>query len=317
MGGIFKLVVPTFIIVVIGWIFGVRFKKNCFKIINHYVLYLAFPTLIFKAITSFHFKEIKLDFFTICIVAALISFFTGLFISKRYFSQHPVSPYIMAMASAYGSTSMGLPVMLLAFSEKSFVPASVVTVLNNLPSILILVFVAERSKRRNQFFEKSSTVDAVGRILKAFLSNPLVFSVLLALMVNISSCKLPFFLTQPINMLALTAVPLSVFTLGLSLSAMDQTIFRKEVLCKIIPAVMIKNFLHPLLAGACIYFFSTKDFHDLWNISIIVMASQPIGVGVMSFSNAQGVLKKEIALAIVISLFISLFTVTFVLGFLT
>ncbi|WP_146037444.1 hypothetical protein [Bacteroidetes bacterium endosymbiont of Geopemphigus sp.] len=54
-------------------------------------------------------------------------------------------------------------------------------------------------------------------------------------------------------------------------------------------------------------------FHDFWNISALVMAIQPIGAGAMSFSNNYKVLEKEVDLAIVTSLLISIVALPLIL----
>lgn len=315
MAGVLKLISPTFLLIFIGWIFGFRRKDKSLKIINDYALYVALPALLFKAIIeNSHFEEIKLDFFMVSLVGILISFLLSFLIAKKYYAYDSVSSSIMAMASSYGNTGyMGLPMMLMVFSKKSLVPASMAAVLSNLPSILIAVFIIEFSQNNRQLHKRLSMIYIGRMVLKVFLGNPLISSIILGVLVNISSLQIPSYASKSLDMLALTAGPVGLFTLGLSLSAMDRTIFKKEILPRVAPIVLIKIFLHPLLTAICICFFSLRGFHDLWNISALVMAIQPIGAGAMSFSNNYKVLEKEVALAIVISLLISMITLPLIL----
>jgi malonate transporter and related proteins len=122
------------------------------------------------------------------------------------------------------------------------------------------------------------------RALRGALSNPLPWSIALGAVLSVSGVRLPGPVDMAVRMLAESATPVALFTIGAVLWRAGQHIHTRTPLAHYLPVALIKLFVHPLLVGA------------------VGLAARAAGVNVPSFGLAMLVLAAALPSASGVSL---------------
>ena len=196
--GIVHIVLPVFLIVAAGFVFG-RLKRIDISPVNDLVLYIAAPCLIFSSFSSpamdIGFVARIFGFFVcvsaVCLIAGLV-FTKILGLSRRVYAP------TMVFAN---NGNMGLPLILFAFGEEGFQTAVVCMV-----AMAILHYTAGVAL--------VSPRGAVAEIFKL----PLIYAAAGGMWINFGGHEIPVFLDRAVGLLADIAVPGMMFVLGYRLS---------------------------------------------------------------------------------------------------
>ena len=212
------------------------------------------------------------------------------------------------MASSYGTTGyMGIPLVIIAFGTNAALPAALATILHNIPVILAVIISFGIGKTN---VEKSKLLiinDAFITVIK----NPLTLSVLIGVLFSFFQIPIPEFIMNFANFLGVAAGPTALFALGLGIAKLEgKNNIRANVLLKIIPIVLIKIILQPLITFSIGFYLFELSLDDIYFKVAIIMSALPIGAGVYVFANKYDYYKNESAIAILISLIITIFTLS-------
>ncbi len=199
--GIANVVLPVFLIVGAGFLFG-KIKRVEVSPINDLVLYVAAPCLIFSSFSS---PPMNFDFvarifgFFVCVSAVCLVF--GLLLTRILKLPRPV--YLPTMIFA-NNGNMGLPLMLFAFGQEGFQIAVVCMVAMALLHYTLGV----------------SLVSPRGAIYEIF-KLPLIYSAVGGMWINFGGYELPLFISRSVSLLGDIAVPGMMFILGYRLSELS------------------------------------------------------------------------------------------------
>jgi hypothetical protein len=102
--------------------------------------------------------------------------------------------------------NFGLPLSYFAFGEQGFPVAVLVFVIFNLPSATIAIVIAQG--------KQAKLTTAINNSLKI----PIMYSVIIALLLNGANIELPLFITRPLDLIGQVAVPMMLVVLGMQIS---------------------------------------------------------------------------------------------------
>ena len=196
--GIVRIVLPVFLIVAVGFVFG-RLKRVDISSVNDLVLYIAAPCLIFSSFASpamdINFV-VKIFGFFVCVSAVCL--LAGFAFTKILGLPRRVYAPTMVFAN---NGNMGLPLILFAFGQEGF-------------QIAVVCMVAMAVLHYTAGVALVSPRGAVAEIFKL----PLIYAAVGGMWVNFGGHEVPVFLDRAVGLLGDIAVPGMMFVLGYRLS---------------------------------------------------------------------------------------------------
>lgn len=307
------VVLPVFSVILIGYIFGIKntVSKDAESLINTYVLFIALPALLFLSVAQAKPSDLLNSTFIIAsLLGIFIAYLAGIGFASLNSVRAPESS-IIGMASCYGTVGyMGIPILIMAFGEEAALPAAIATILHNIPAIMTVIITHEVKSQKNKSLAKT-----VYNALLTTLKNPLTLAVLLGILFSALSLDLPIFLSKASGFLAGAAGPTALFALGVGLSHIKISKQKiKEKYKWILSTITFKILLQPAVTFlAIIALTDSSSIENIWHISAIIMAAQPIGAGAYMFANKYDSFNEEVSLSIILSLLVTLFSISYLL----
>lgn len=308
----FEIVVPIFLVILVGYGVGKRntFGPEAEKLINHYVLFIALPALLFLAVARADPSDFAHWQFILATLAGIaVAYIAGIVLGWAKGIASPRSSLI-GMTSCYGTTGyMGIPILVAAFGSQAAVPAAIATILHNIPAIMTVIVTHETAERKGSSFS--------ARALRAFLvplKNPLTIAVLAGAVFALIRIPLPPVVVRFSEFLAGAAGPTALFALGLGLAGIP--IVWSQLTSKmqwLLPTVAFKIVLQPVVTTLVLILLVGRDV-DIWFATAIVMAAQPIGAGAYVFAKKYGYFSDETSIGIIASLIVSVVTMPIILA---
>lgn len=193
-----RIVLPVFSVVAVGWGLG-RWGKIDGKTLTTVALYVAVPALLFDSLASrapgpASFGRVALAAAAICLGLALVAFLIARALKLPYRGFVLTSGFMNA-------GNFGLPFALLAWGEDALTQA--VTFYVTMAALQSTVGIWVASGRADGW--------------KETLRLPLIYAALAGLWAGWGDIEVPFFLSRAIELLAQTAIPLMLITLGMAL----------------------------------------------------------------------------------------------------
>ncbi len=308
------IILPIFLVILIGFIFGKkhRFSKEAEGLINTYVLFVALPALLFLSVAQAKPQEIlQTHFIVATLLGIAAAYWLGMLFARANGVSNPKAS-IIAMASCYGTTGyMGIPILLIAFGSQAAVPAAIATILHNIPAIMAVIITHDIQGQR-----KASLLQTTGKALATTIKNPLTLAVILGVLFSVMAIPLPDFLQRLAEFLSGAAGPTALFALGIGLSQINVSKERlKQKIKWVMPVIGFKVIFQPLVTLLALIVLANNAEVDIWFITAVVMAAQPIGAGVYVFAHKYEYFSEEASIAIVLSLLVTLLTLAAVLNY--
>jgi len=247
MQAILAVTVPFFALVLCGYLAARRhvLPESAIPGLNAYVLYFALPCMLFRfgAGTPI-FDLLNPAVLAVYLAAALlIVFFT---ITVTWNARIGLKDAAFgALVAAFPNTGfMGVP-LLVALLGKAAAGPVICSVLADLfvtSSLCIALAQAAGSHDHGQGARAAAL-----RAVRGALSNPLPWSIALGALFSVTGLKLPGPANTVVAMLADSASPVALFTIGAVLWRSSQHAHTRTPWPDFLPVALIKLFVHPLL----------------------------------------------------------------------
>lgn len=299
---ILKALVPIAFVIIIGLIAGRR------KIIDPklatnfatYVLTFSFPCLLFYKTATSKVDDLINYQFIGGFAIGLLGMYTLMFIINRYVYRRPVNYSCQAsLICAFPNMAyMGIPIFIVIFGEQSLVSIVVGNIISSLAMIPITVSILELSQDSQI---KTSLSDLV---LKVF-TKPLVLAPLFGFIISTLNVKLPILAEDCLKLIGNTTSGVSLFTLGLIMSAQ-----RIQINRYVLSNIFFKNFIHPLIMFGIVLALGISGD---WAKEAILLCAMPSAITATMFAVKYDVLKLESSSTAVLGTTISLLTVALVM----
>ena len=301
MADILALTIPFFGIILLGSLTRLKgwFSAADGRMISRYVFFVVLPPFMFVAITARPLTDIFNPEFTLRYELVTISLFTLAFLVGRYLlklSRREASLFSLnASYPNYGY--IGVPLALLAFGEEAAVPMAVILVVNNAVLVfLVALFITDEEG------EKASS--SVGRTIASLVKNPLLMSVVMAMVFSASGLKMPQMPALFLDLLAGAAAPTALFALGIAL--VGQPV--RSAWGELGALALFKLFMHPLMMALVLLGWPAigpYPFDPLWIKIALIFSCLPVAANVFNLAEFYGVYSGRTATSIMLSTLIA------------
>ncbi len=254
MQAILAVTVPFFALVLAGWLAARRgvLPESAVPGLNAYVLYFALPCLLMRFGMNTPVLELLNPFVLVVylLCALLVVFFTIAVSLNARVGLKDAS--FGALVAAFPNTGfMGVPLLVALLGPGAagpvictvladlFVTSSLCIALSQLPG--------QQGEPGAPGAARQGARTAALRAVRGALSNPLPWSIALGAVLSVTEVKLPGPLDTVTRMLAESATPVALFTIGAVLWRAGQHAHTRTPLGDYLPVALIKLFVHPLL----------------------------------------------------------------------
>ena len=294
---IIQSIIPLFLIMAIGAAISPFIDKDKWiEVLNKYGLYIGFPAIIISGLTSvkdysnLDFSIVGANFSILIISIVLIFLFTSVFKLKKEIR----NTYLIC--SFWGNVAyLGFPLVTGLFPGSDSL-VSIIIAVYLLIVFTIGILILEISKENKS--------PGILNLFKNLFRNPLLLAVLFGIALVILDVTFPPVIQKPIEMFAASASPVVLLSLGIF-------IFRKiNFNKKVYHAAVIS--LYKLIALPLIFIFLLQFFEvskSAASVSIIE-AAMPLAITPFALAEIYPLDKEIVAMGVIISTLMSLFTIT-------
>lgn len=206
---------PLFAAMALGFI-AVRlefFSKADIRVLGRFVISIALPALLFKALAERSFSDIlNVTYLTGYGIGSLIALGFGVgvarFVSKRGVQASAMVGLGMSLSN---SGFIGYPVVLQFLGPSATVAVALSMMIENL-LILPLVFALAEARSEDGSARKWQTTVSV--IFRGFLKNPLILAISFGFICSMFSLHLPATIAKTIDMFAMASGAVALFVIG-------------------------------------------------------------------------------------------------------
>ena len=288
MSLILEIVIPVFLIVLVGFMVG-KYKRIDTKPFIDLIVYIAGPCLIFSSISR---SDIDLaDFFTIALSAAgviLILAFLVFVILKAIKSER-VGLYL---PMTIGNTGyLGYPVALFAFGIAGLSRAVVYDMIGSLFLYSLGIYIIHHKNELKEIFKV-----------------PLIYAVVIGLLFGLLKIPVPEIIFKPVEMIGMITIPLALLILGYKLTEIKISSAKTAAFASLFK--ILGGFLAALLI---VKIFSISGLAR--NI-ILLQAAMPSAVMSMILTAKYNRDAELVASVVLITTVLSMFTIPLILLFL-
>jgi malonate transporter and related proteins len=249
MQAILSVTVPFFALVLCGWLAARRhvLPESAIPGLNSYVLYFALPCMLFRFGSTTPVLEllnpVVLGVY-LCSALLIVFFTVSMSLSDRVGMKDAA---FGALVAAFPNTGfMGVP-LLVALMGKAAAGPVICSILADLFFTSSLCIALAQAAGHGAGGGPGA---AALRALRGALSNPLPWSIALGAVFSLWQLQLPGPVQSIVDMLAASATPVALFTIGAVLFRSGQHAKKNDLptpLSDFVPVALIKLFLHPAL----------------------------------------------------------------------
>ncbi len=271
-------ILPVFLILGTGYLVG-RLKYLPDAVadgLNAYALRLGVPVLLFMAMY-------RLDFGQAFNLGMLISFYSGAFfcftvamyLARLIWKRRPGESVAAGFCAVFSNTVLiGIPISQLAFGEVVLNPVFGIIAFH--ASLLYTVGMTTMEFARQDGRGIGETVKAA---FTSVIANPLMVGILAGAAANFSGLVLPGPAEQALDMIRVTAIPVSLIGIGIALNrySISDEIFETLTIS------FLALFIHPAITlFLCLCVF---ELNSLFLQAAVVLAAMPPGMNIYIFAN--------------------------------
>ncbi len=286
---IFNAIFPLILVALVGFILKKLdiAKDSWIDTLNTLALYTLFPALILRGIGLIRFDgSIDFSFIVINLILLLLIIASLYFGSKLFrLSKKLTNTYVTAVFFA-NIGYLGYPIITSLIAGSEAVVSIHIAIYTTLLFSVVLA-ILEYSKEGQ--FDK--------RLLLNIIKNPLILSVIIALILTIFKIKLPFVVSRAIDILADGATPTVLIALGIFLAIKIPKVKKSHL----ITLIMLKLIVMPSIFLIIYFIYPIKEFA----ISVLESA-MPIAITPFVLSKFYPLDSNLIVASIVISTILSL-----------
>ena len=245
MSSILAVTVPFFALVLCGYLAARRhvLPESAIPGLNAYVLYFALPCMLFRFGASTPVFELLNPVVLAVYLAAgllIVGFTIAVTLSERVQLKDAA---FGALVAAFPNTGfMGVPLLVALMGTGAAGPVICSILADLFVTSSLCIALAQAHGAAGQ-----GPRQAALRALRGALSNPLPWAIALGAVFSVTGLKLPGPVDKGVEMLAASASPVALFTIGAVLWRSSQQAHTRTPVGEFLPVALIKLFVHPLL----------------------------------------------------------------------
>lgn len=305
---------PIFLITLVGYICGrAHFLGPAgATVLSRFVFFVAIPPLFFSTLAKRDFSEIAhwgyLATYAIAVFAGALVF---LGLGRWVFRESGAKLALGTFAAINGNAGyIGIPICLYAFGTT--LPALLATLIHMMFIYPVLITWIEVDLARKAGAPATSIAAKVAQVFLVVLKNPLLLANFLGVAVSAMRIEIPEMILRTCDLLGHGAIPVAVFTLGLTLAEKDVEDAagggdRREIAV----ASAIKLVLIPLVAFVVGKFVFALDAAQLG--ALVFVAALPSPKNAFILAQRYGVYVRRAAMTVFATTVVSAVTLPLVL----
>ncbi|MCX5494375.1 AEC family transporter [Kaistia dalseonensis] len=302
------IILPIFGLIGLGYVSGwtKHLGERAGDGLSEYVFGIAVPVLIFKTLSE---AKMPADgqpwgYWIAYFTGAFLVFGLGFLAARKIFGRTHLESVLQGFASGQANTVfVGVPVILKAFGEAGAVPLFLLIAVH-LPIMTTAATVLAEGA------EAGVSRATMIRLVKALARNPLLFGIYAGAIGQITGIHATGAAGQIVGMVAASAVPCALISMGLALRRYG---FAGDFSASLVISTL-KLVVHPLAVFGLVHLLPMPP---AWAGVAVVFAAMPCGVNAYLLANHYKAGVASAASAVSLSTILSLFTVTiwlYVLG---
>ena len=303
MSILLQVILPVFLVIGFGYlaVWQKWFSDSGVEALMKFTQTFAIPCLLFQAVSTldlsqtFHFALLGSFYF-----GAVCGFCLGLFGARFLFKRTWDDSVAIGFCCLFSnSVLLGLPITERAYGTAALTANFAIIAVHAPICYGIGITVMELVRGRG-----SSAPELLRKVLQAVFKNALVIALGLGFFVNLLGIILPVVLTDGLDLLATSALPVALFGLGGVLVR-----YRPEGDLRVIFYICaISLLVHPSLVWITGHYFelSDTDFR-----SAVLTAAMAPGINAYIFANMYGTARRVAASAVLISTALTILTASF------
>ena len=237
--------------------------------------------------------------------SGIFIFITGFLISKQFLNFKTDDSALFGLASCFGNTvAMGIPLMYAVLGPINTIPYMILVFFHGIIHFSYTVIIIEVYRNR-----KKSIVEIFYQILLGIIKNIVLFGMIIGFILNYSNLVVPSIMKGPLDIFVKLALPMVLISLGLALGNFK---IRENIYGAILLTIL-KNFIQPIIAFCLANFILELD--NLLVIIVTMAAALPSGSQSYYFAYRYNSLKAVVSSNVVLSTFVSFFTLSLLLVF--
>jgi predicted permease len=308
MSMVFLAVLPVFLLIGVGMALDrLRVLPESFAgQLSQYALKVAMPCLLLRVVAEAGISLASVGGFLLAMLLAQSIMFA---LAYAWLAREDGCTPEIAIAALCCACSnagfLGLPIVdsLLPGNREALVAAGLACILTP------LVLVCSQSILEMQIRGRSSRRGIPLVVLRTVLSNPFIAATIIGMIVNASGVGLWAPADRVMSMLGATGAPCALLALGLDMwRKLDiaRRFARPNRLRRQSLIMLSKLVIHPLLGWALL---SACGVSGVWLAVGVLMAGTSTAVMAYALAEVSGVIPEECALSLVLSAFLSMFTI--------
>jgi predicted permease len=257
MQAILSVTIPFFALVLCGYL-AARSRllpESAIPGLNAYVLFFALPCMLYRFGASMPLARL-LDPTLLGLYAGCALLLVGAFVALTW--RRSGSDGLSLKDAAFGalvgvfpnSGFMGVPLVAALLGEPATGPVMATLLVDLFVTTTLCLVLAQAGEQRSADGSRASPMAAALRALRGAATNPQPWAIALGALAGAMSVELPGPVAQVVRMLADSASPVALFTIGAVLWRAGQHAHSRTPLPRYLPLALAKLFLHPLLVGA-------------------------------------------------------------------
>jgi malonate transporter len=204
---------PIFITILLGFLatrFGL-FAKPEMRVFGTFVVKLALPALLFKALAQRQIGEILNGSYVLAYLSGTLAVISlGYCWSRRLAGLGPTTSTFYAMGMGCSNSSfIGYPILLLILPSVAGVALALNVIVENVIVLPLLLAFAERGRDAS-----GPLYRVIGHSLRRLATNPLIIAVAAGLFASLIGWKMPAPVDRTVTMIAVSSGALSLFVIG-------------------------------------------------------------------------------------------------------
>lgn len=280
------IVTPVFLLIGLGYGLA-RWKvlsPETGHSLGNFVYVVAIPILIFRTLVNADLSgELPLTLWASYFLGVACVWLLGSLVIRRVFGRDARAGAIGSISSAFANTIMvGLPLVTAVYGEDGLVPLLLIISIHLAAMTVVMAIVMERAAAHDSGTDRPPVAILIKRAASSLIRNPLVIAIVAAFGWRLTGFELPFLISDLLNRIGATALPLALISLGMNLV---QYGMRGNVLPGLVLSVNKIVIMPAVVFVLAHYIF---DLPPLWVAVATLTAACPTGINAYVFANKYG-----------------------------
>lgn len=302
MNLVLNAVLPLFGLIAAGYVCARKrlLGPGAVDSLNKYVVWLALPALLFQAMAQISWAQLDHPGFVWAFTLGIAVVFAVSYLLDRQRSGRLADASIEGLAASYPNAGfMGIPLCLIVFGHESLPAAIIASILTACVLFAFSIVLIEIDLQGTRSLARTCR-----KVLLSVLRNPLVVAPALGLVFPLLHQSMPGPLRQFTSLLADSASPCALVTIGLFL-AQSSPGGRRAAVWRI---VGLKMLLQPAITAVLVY--RVFEMPALWADTAVLLSALPIGTGPFMLAKLYDREAAVTSRAILISTVLSVATIS-------